>query len=74
MFDILGLGVVFYGYFRWFFIMVVHTFDVPLFPLLGFILDLHINLDGEWRYLDDLGVWITIAPGSGVQEEVRSEE
>ena len=56
MFDILGLGVVFHYYFGFLLIMAFHTFDVPLFPLLGFFLDLHINLDGEWRYLDGLGV------------------
>ena len=55
MFHILGLGVVFHGYFGWLLIMVVYTFDVPLFPLLVFLLDLHINPDGEWRYLDGLG-------------------
>ena len=55
MFDILGLGVVFHGSFGWLLIMVVHTFDFPWFSLLGFVLNLHINLDGEWRYLDDLG-------------------
>ena len=48
MFDILGLGVVFHGSFGWLLIMVVYTFDFPQFPLLGFVLDLHINPDGEW--------------------------
>ena len=47
---------------------------VPLFPLLGSVLDLHINPDGEWRYLDGLGALDTIAPGSGVEEEVCGEE
>ena len=55
MFDILGLGVVFHGSFGWLLIMVVHTFYFPWFPLLGFFLNLHINPDGEWRYLD--GLW-----------------
>ena len=48
MFDILGLEVVFHGYFGWLLIMVVYTFDFPWFPLLGFVLNLHINPDGEW--------------------------
>ena len=55
MFHILGFVVVFHGYFGWLLIMVVHTFVVPLFPLLGFVLDLHINPDGEWRSLDVRG-------------------
>ena len=47
---------------------------VSMFPLLVSVLDLHINPDGEWRYLDGLwGVWITIALGSGVEEEVCGE-
>ena len=48
MFDILGLGVVFHGSFEWLLIMVVHTFDFPWFPLLGFVINLHINPNGEW--------------------------
>ena len=48
MFDILGLGVVFHGSFGWMSIMVVHTFYFPWFPLLGFVINLHINPDGEW--------------------------
>ena len=55
MFDILGLGVVFHGSFGWLLIMVVHTFHVPLFPLLAFVMDLHINRAGEWQYLNGLG-------------------
>ena len=55
MFVILGLEVVFHGSFGWLLIMVVHTFDFPWFPLLGFVLNLQINPDGEWQYLD--GLW-----------------
>ena len=67
MFDILGWEVVFHGSFGWLLIMVVHTFYFPWSPLLGFVLNLHINPHGEWRYLD-------AAPGSGVEEEVCGEE
>ena len=55
MFDILGEGVVFHGYFSRLLVMLVYTFDVPFFPLPGFFLDLSINPYGEWRYLDGLG-------------------
>ena len=61
-------GGVFSWLFRWLLIMVVHTFDVPLFPL-GFVLDLHINPYGEWRYLEGLKGLDYHAPGSGVEEE-----
>ena len=55
MFDILGWEVVFHGSFGWLLIMVVHAFHFPWFPLIGFVLKLHINPDGEWRYLN--GLW-----------------
>ena len=74
MFDILGLQVVCHGSFAWLLIMVVHTFYVALFPLHGFFRDPHINPAGEWGYLPGLGAWITIAPGSGVEEEVCIKE
>ena len=46
----------------------LRNFDiVPLCPPLVFVLDLHINDDGD--VLRDLrGEGITIAPGSGVEE------
>ena len=28
---------------------------VPMFPLLSSVLELHINPDGEWKYLDGIG-------------------
>ena len=33
----------------------LNTFDFPWFPLLVFVLDLHINPYGECQYLD--GLW-----------------
>ena len=48
MFDILGWEVVSHGSFGWLLITVVNTFDFPWFPLLGFVLNMHINPDGEW--------------------------
>ena len=47
---------------------------VPPCPLFGVVLYLHINPYGEWKYYDVLGVWITIAPSSGVEDELCHEE